>query len=129
MEDFEIFLFMDNWTAEAAFHKGTSSSKPLFDLVLCLHLIQLHHELFVHVVHVVGTRMRSQGMDGLSQGYLMSGVMNGSAMLSFVPLHLSVLDQKPRLGPWVNYWLPTGCYEWVAPFEWYTKAHQLGIHL
>jgi hypothetical protein len=50
----EIFLFTDNTTAEAAFHKVYSSSKTLFDLILHLCCLQMHDGLFLHVIHVAG---------------------------------------------------------------------------
>jgi len=37
----ELFVFMDNSSAELAFFKGTSSSKPLFELVLDLRNSQM----------------------------------------------------------------------------------------
>jgi hypothetical protein len=55
LENWEVFFFTDNTTAEAAFHKGTSYSKPLFDLILRLQTLQMHHGLFLHAIHVAGT--------------------------------------------------------------------------
>jgi hypothetical protein len=62
----ELFFFTDNMTAECAFHKGSSSSPMLFLLVLCLQTLQMYHNLFIHVIHVAGMRMKVQGTDGLS---------------------------------------------------------------
>ena len=99
----EIFMFTDNSTAEAAFFKGTSSSELLFDLVLRLRKIEMTGDCIIHMIHVAGTRMIYQGTDGLSRGDKTSGVMAGESMLSFVPLHLSVLDRSPLMREWVNH--------------------------
>jgi hypothetical protein len=99
----DLFLFTDNETAEAAFHKGSSSSKPLFELVLRLCLLQLHHDFFLHVIHVSGTRMKQQKTDGLSRGCLANGILLLIMdMLNFIPLHLSALDCEPGLLPWLH---------------------------
>jgi hypothetical protein len=48
--------------------------------------------LVLHVIHCAGTRMIAQGMDGLSWGDLLKGVMKGDDFLSFIPLHQSALE-------------------------------------
>jgi hypothetical protein len=42
---YEIYMFTDNSTAEAAFWKGTSVSPRLFELVLCLKRLELEHDI------------------------------------------------------------------------------------
>ena len=64
----ELFLFTDNLTAEAAFAKGTLSSKDLFELVLKLQKLEMESACKIQVSHVSGTRMIAQGSDCLSQG-------------------------------------------------------------
>lgn len=88
----KLFIFTDNSVAEAAYHKGTSSSHHLFEQVLHLRTVEMHHQLFLHVIHIAGTRMQDQGTDGLSWGLLDVGVLQGSGMLTYIPLHLSALD-------------------------------------
>jgi hypothetical protein len=126
LDNCELFLFTDNTTAEAAFHKGTSSSKPLFELVLRLRVLQMHGTLFIHVIHVAGKRMQSQGTDGLSRGSLASGVLSGDDMLSFIPLHQSALDRQPSLTGWVHSWFSALPYSWLTPFEWFTTGRGSG---
>jgi hypothetical protein len=53
----ELFIFTDNSTAESAFWKGTSSSQKLFELVLRLRLLEITHDIKLHVVHVSGRWM------------------------------------------------------------------------
>jgi hypothetical protein len=126
LTDCELFMFTDNSTAEAAFHKGTSSSKPLFDLVLRLRMLQLHHGLHLHVIHVAGTRMQYQGTDGLSRGSTDAGVLQGDDMLSFIPLHLSAADRHPPLAAWIQSWYSDDPYSWLQPFDWFNSGHTAG---
>lgn len=50
----ELFLFTDNMVAEGAFYQCTSPNPKLFDLILCLHHLELHHSLHLHVIYVAG---------------------------------------------------------------------------
>jgi hypothetical protein len=118
--DCEVFIFTDNTTAEAAFHKGTSSSKTLFQLIRQLCCLQMHQGLFIHVIHVAGTWMQHQGTDDLSRGQLSTGVLGGGNMLAYIPLHLSATQRSPALQAWVTSCVPgldTVC--WLTPYQWY----------
>lgn len=53
---------------KGALCKVNTDSKLLFDLVLRLHLIKISRMMWLHIVHVAGTRMITQGTDGLPQG-------------------------------------------------------------
>jgi hypothetical protein len=97
-------MFTDNSTAEAAFFKGTSTSEKLFNLVLRLRKIEMKGQLFIHLIHVAGTRMIWSGVDGLSRGDHNGGVMAGEDMLSFVPLSQSAAERSSSLLPWVKKW-------------------------
>ena len=101
----ELFMFTDNFTAEAAFFKGTSSSELLFGLVLRLRKIEMTGRCMLHMIHVAGTRMICQGTDGLSRGDRNSGIMAGESMLSFLPLHLPANQRSTSLLPWCMSWL------------------------
>jgi hypothetical protein len=75
----------------------------------------------LHVVHIAGTRMIRQVSDGLSRGdMLLSGVMGGKSILSFIPLHLSALECSPKLKPWVESWWPDKSLEWLSPNDWFS---------
>ena len=54
-EGVEIFIFADNSVAEAAFYKGNSSSRLLFDLVLRLTVLEFTQKMKIHLIHVAGT--------------------------------------------------------------------------
>jgi hypothetical protein len=119
----ELFLFTDNSVAEGAFYRGTSSNPRLFDLILRLRCLEMHHSLRLHIIHVSGQRMIRQGTDGLSRGDLDMGVMSGTAMLDFVPLHLGALDRAPLLLEWLHSWCPGYSIRPISPQEWPTIGH------
>jgi hypothetical protein len=119
----ELFFFTDNTTAESGFHRGTTTSRSLFQLILRMQMLQMHHDLSIHVLHVAGKRMQAQGTDGLSWGCLDGGVLAGSSMLSFVPLHLSAFACDPNLQDWVASWMCNDPVTWLTPFDWYTLGH------
>jgi hypothetical protein len=98
----EIFIFTDNSTAEAAFWKGTSKSRRLFELVLRLKELEMKHELIIHVLHVSGRRMIAQGTDSLSRADHSEGVMQGLDIQAFIPLHLTPTAQEPNIKPWLD---------------------------
>jgi hypothetical protein len=91
----EIFIFTDNSTAEAAFWKGTSQSEALFELVLRLKVLELKHDVTLHVVHVSGKRMIAEGADDLSRAYHGKGVMLWKDICCFIPLHLNPVTREP----------------------------------
>jgi hypothetical protein len=122
----ELYFFTDNTTAESGFHRGTTSSRTLFDLILRMRVLQMHQDLCLHVLHVSGKHMQAQGTDGLSRGCLDAGVLAGSSMLSFVPLHQSALEREPTLYNWVVSWTCDDPVTWLSPFGWYTNGHQPG---
>ncbi len=61
----ELCLFTDNSNAESCFHKGSSSSKLLHELVLRLRKMEFDFNFTLYIVHVAGTHMIAQGTDGL----------------------------------------------------------------
>jgi hypothetical protein len=121
-EGTEIFLFTDNFVTERAFHRGTSKSRTLFDLVLRLHKLEMQGKLFIHLIWVAGTRMIEQGTDGVSRGDLSNGVMTGKDMLDFVPLDQGVNARAPELAHW---FLEASGGDWVSlePRDWFHDVH------
>jgi hypothetical protein len=51
------------------------------------------------------------------------GVMAGKDMLSFVPLHLSVLEWQLHLELWVRSWVPAGLMTILTCKDWFDKEH------
>ncbi len=119
----ELFLFTDNATAEGAYYKGNSDNKLLFELILRLRTLDMNGHLKLHVIHIAGTRMVSQGTDGLSRGDYTTGVMAGDSMSSFIPLHLSAFERSPSLLAWVQTWVPSPAIAPLTPVEWFSTGH------
>jgi hypothetical protein len=91
----ELFMFTDNSVMECAYFKGTSSRPILFDLVLWLRKLELHAGWKIHVINIDGTQMICQGTDGLYRGDMLTGVMGGAGIITFIPLTLTAV--KPQL--------------------------------
>ena len=73
-----VLLSTDNVVVEQAIYKGGNSvSRFLFNLVLILKGVKLTFGCEILVTHVARSRMISQGMNGISCGYLKSGVSLG----------------------------------------------------
>jgi hypothetical protein len=125
----KIFISTDKTTAEAAFWKGSSRSKTLFELVLRLKVLEMEHDVMLHVVHVSGCRMIAQGTDGLSRADHSEGVMQGKDMRAFIPLHLAPLEREPMVKEWFDGVTNDLTFEWLAPADWFTKGHTYGNFL
>jgi hypothetical protein len=93
----ELFLFTDNSTAEAAFWKGHSKSRKLFEIALQFRKLEMKYDLLLHVIHISGRRVIWQGSDGLSRVDKATGAMQGRIMEELIPLHLSALNRSERL--------------------------------
>jgi hypothetical protein len=122
----ELFMFTDNSTAESAFYNGTSSSSSLFELVIRMRKLQLMHGVKIHLIHVSGKRMISQGTDGISRGNLLEGVMTGKDMLSFVPISLTAFERSKHLLDWVSGWLNQTNLKVLRADEWISRGQGLG---
>ena len=86
----EVFLITDNIVFEGTYYKGYSSSPKLCDLTLRLHKAALFGGAILHVIHVAGTRMKESGIDGLSRGDMLEGMLKGEEPLQFLPINKSV---------------------------------------
>ena len=80
-----IFMFTDNLVFEACDYKGHAASEKLSDIIFRSHKAERAGDFKLRVIHVAGTRMKSWGIDGLSRGDLMEGMMAGKDPLSFIP--------------------------------------------
>ena len=101
LQNCEFFLFTDNSTAESCFYRGTSKSRHLHGLVLKLCGLEMAYGMTIHVIHVSGKRMITQGTDGCSRGSLMEGVMTGRDMLLFVDQSCTAMERHPPVLDWV----------------------------
>ena len=56
-------------------------------------------------MNVAGTRIKRAGIDGLSGGYLLGGIINGKNLLNFINLN-ELADERSggRLVSWIDSW-------------------------
>ena len=121
----EVFFFTDNSTCELAHFKGNSSSEELFKLILRLRVLGMKRKMRLHFIHVAGTCMIDQGTNGLSRGDLTEGVMKGTPMLTFVPLHyLLAISRSNSLVGCLKEWLGQDA-EVLMEEEWFNKGHDI----
>jgi hypothetical protein len=119
-------MFTNNQTAESAFWKGNSSSSKLFDLVLRLRKLEMTHGIILHVIHVSGKRMISQGTDGLSRADHSTGVMTGRDISNWAPLNMGALTREPKLDSWLSQVTKGMQFERLSPKGWFTNSHDYG---
>ena len=122
----ELFIFTDNSTAEAAFWKGSSKSRRLFDLVLELRKLERDAGIQLHIIHVSGTRMKKQGTDGLLRGEYGEGVMSGLKMLDYIPLDLNVIERSKEMSNWVTQFSTQLGGKILTPEGWFDEGHTRG---
>ena len=120
----EFFIFTDNLHAESAFYKGTARSPEVLRLMLRLHAIVMKGTAFIEIIWVAGKRMICQGADGLSRSDLTTGVMRGQPMLSYVPLHLSVMErQGKRISGFLEFMTAGEVITALEPQDWFLAPH------
>ena len=100
-----MFLFTDNSTFEFTYYKGYSMSWKLSAIILKLYQAIHDGDLILHVIHVAGTCMKTWGVDGLSRGELLEGMMSGEDPLSFIPMAKGANERSQgKVGAWVRSW-------------------------
>ena len=107
LDNKELFVFTDNATYEGTFYKGYSkSSRKLTAIIFRLRKVERETGCILHVIHIAGTRMKFAGVDGLSRGDCMEGMMAGGKQpWDYVPLNEDA-DKRTggRVTAWVNQW-------------------------
>ena len=68
---------MDNSTFELTYYQGYSSSWKLLGIILRRYQAIWDGALILHAIHVAVTRIKAWGVDGLSGGDLLEGMMAG----------------------------------------------------
>lgn len=125
----EVFLLTDNGVFEGTFYRGHSDSKLLNGLVLRVRQMEVETGCILHVIHVAGTRMKVAGIDGLSRGDLLEGMMrSGQDPLHFLPISQSAADRSPKVLDWIgSWWKGTDGAPWcgaelrhLCPNDWFS---------
>ena len=125
----ELTVITDNDTFYRAFHKGHSSSPKLNNIVFRLHRVARVTGAIIHVVHVAGTRLKEAGIDGLSRGDFMQGIMSGKQPLEYLPLNEGADERSGGLvEKWVNSWWTSpemasgsaNSIKLLSPEDWFT---------
>jgi len=119
-----LFLFTDNSTVEAAIAKGNSTSPLLFDLVIELKTAEMRYGFRSHVIHISGSRMVSQGTDGVSRGNLQHSAILSKPIRMFAPINLSAFERSCTLKDWVLDWSGSKSFV-LEPKHWFYEAHDL----
>ena len=123
---YEVWMATDNSTAANAYHRGTSSSKKLHQMVTELRLLTVEGNFILRMYHIAGTRMIESGIDGLSRGELHVSSL-GRALKTLLPLDQSPLERSPNLRDWLTDWLGPD-YNIADPSDWFHAAHQAGSY-
>jgi hypothetical protein len=110
-----MYLFTYNSTMAGPLLTGNTPSRKLFNLIVQFRKIQMSCDADVMVSHVAGT-------DALSCVLLNEGVTMVLDMLSFIPLHLSVIERNPQIIPWISTWLGEDA-EILSPLQWFSHGH------
>ena len=72
---------------------------------MMLRFVEMGTGCILHVIHVVGTRMKRAGIYGLYQGDLLEGMMTSKKLLDCIPLN-ELADERSggRIVSWINSW-------------------------
>jgi hypothetical protein len=108
---------------ESCLYQGSSNSHELFQLVLCLRRLEMTTRHVSHVVHCTGTRMITQGTNGLSRENFHESVMKKDD----VPLHWLALERSPQLKGRFKGMFRYDKLEELSPEDWFQQGH--GIRL
>ena len=77
IEGHEVVIFTDNMLFKSYYYKGASTSEKLSDSIFRFHKAEKDGHFKLHIIHVAGIWTKGWGIDGLSQGDLMKGILVG----------------------------------------------------
>ena len=91
---------------KSTFYKGHSSNKKLNEIVFRIRLVEKDVGCILHVIHIPGTRMKRAGINGLSRGDFLEGIMKGDNPLDHTSLNEDAIAWSgKRVLEWVTSWL------------------------
>ena len=97
------------------FFKGSSTSPLLHELIVRLCKVEVDVGFKLLMVHVAGTRMISQGTDGLSRGMMLEGVLTGKSMIGYIDLAKGTIERHPPLLEFMRDWTEHSKLEVLTP--------------
>jgi hypothetical protein len=101
----EVFILTDNSAFEGLYYNSHSKGRELSDIVFRLYKTQQDGGFILCMLHISGKRMKATGVNSLSRGDHMEGMMAGDDPTSFLPFHLGADTQlQGRVGKWVRSW-------------------------
>ena len=101
----EMFVFTDNQVFEGCYYKGHSVSSKLSEIILRLRKVERDAGLILHVIHISGKRMKASGIDGLSRGDMLEGMMAGVDPLTYLPLNQDAHERSDgEVTKWIHSW-------------------------
>ena len=99
-----MFVFGYNLVLDSVFYKGTSRIPLMFELIFRLHQVQIRRELILYVIHITGTRMIEAGIDVLSRGNNLVGIIREMIYPQKSPKDQRVEGILFKLYPWIKTW-------------------------
>ena len=97
-------MLMENMLFEGYFYKTNSASTYLHIITLRLHENDIRDDIIVYVIHVVGTLMKELGINNLSRGDLLEGVMSRKDPLEILPMDIGALDRVFEIEKRIRDW-------------------------
>ena len=83
----EVFVMTNNTAFEVAYYKEHPPNAKLNNIIFRLHKAERDGGFILHVLHISGKRMNDTGVDGLSRGNLIEGMLAGVDPISFLPFN------------------------------------------
>ena len=93
----KMYLFIDNEVAEKTYFRGLSHSSKLHEMIVELEKMEIDVALIIHFICIMGKCMLAQGIDGVFQADLSSGVMAGQRFLKYLSLNKTTHEKQESL--------------------------------
>ena len=117
-----LFVFTDNSVFEGTFFRRYLSSKKLNDIIFRLHMLERKTGCILHVINLAGTHTKRAGIDGLSRGDFLEGMMAERNPLDCIPLNEEAdVRENGNVEDWVQLW-----WNDVSGEAWYIQTQDQG---
>ena len=99
----ELFIITDEMVFKGTFYRRHLDSRKLNDPVFRVKNLERQEEMILHMVHIAG--MKASGVDGLSWGNLIEGVMARADPLKFILLEWGPVKRLAgAVEQWIGSW-------------------------